>query len=80
MKKWKVTFTVTNHLHEVRLTEIKIYKKEYYARTAIARQIYKMFTIGVDSFEVRRWPGEINVVRHVFKGPDIRYKWTLEEL
>lgn len=80
MKKYKVTFKVINHLHEVTLTEIKIYKKESYAKTAIARQIHKMFTIGNDSFEVNRWLGEINVVRHIFKGPDIRYKWTLEEL
>jgi hypothetical protein len=81
MKKWKVKFIVSNWKKEVVTTETRTYKTKHNAELAVSKQIYDMFVIGYDNFEVtREGPNEINVIRHVFRGHDINYLWIIEEL
>jgi hypothetical protein len=81
MKKWKVTFIASNCKKEVVTTETRTYKTKHNAELAVSKQIYDMFVIGYDDFEVtRKGANEINVIRHIFRGCDINYLWTIEEL
>jgi hypothetical protein len=81
MKKWKLTFIASNYKKEVVTTETRTYATKHNAESAAAKQMYDMFLIGYDQFEViRKGPNEINVIRHIFKGYDIDYLWTIEEL
>lgn len=80
MKKWKVKFIVEQR-KEVFTTETKMYKTQRNAELAVSKQIYDMFVIGYDTFEViHKKENEIHVIRHIFRGSDINYLWTIEEL
>lgn len=81
MKKWQVRFIVSNCRNEVVTTETRTYKTKHNAELAVSKQIYDMFVVGYDNFEVtRKEPNEIYVIRHIFRGPNINYLWTIEEL
>lgn len=81
MKKWQVKFIASNCKKEVVTTETRTYKTKHNAEMALANQIYDMFIIGYDNFEViRKGENEIKVIRHIFRGNDISYLWTIEEL
>lgn len=81
MKKWKLTFIARNCKKEVVTTKTKTYKTRHNAELAMSKQIYDMFVIGYDNFEVtRKGANEISVIRHIFRGHNINYLWTIEEL
>lgn len=81
MKKWKLTFIAKNCKTEFVTTKTRTYKTKRNAELAMSKQIYDMFLIGYDNFEVaRKGKNEIEVIRHIFRGHDINYLWTIEEL
>jgi hypothetical protein len=80
MKKWKVKF-IAEEQGKVVTTETRTYKTKHNAELAVSKQIYDMFVIDYDTFEVtRKGENGINVLRKVFRGCDINYLWTIEEL